>query len=84
MDLARRLAEALRELRAREELSQTEMAKRLGLSQPTFNRLENAGQNTTLRTLTQLCRALGCDVGDLFGRGPKLRRPVRRRRLRQR
>jgi hypothetical protein len=54
----------------------------LGLSQPTLNRLENAGQNTTLRTLTQLCQALGCDVGDLFRRGLPFRRAGDRTRRR--
>jgi DNA-binding Xre family transcriptional regulator len=47
-------------------LSQTETARRRGISQPTLNRLETASQNATLRTLTQICRALQCKVGDLF------------------
>ena len=47
-------------------LSQVQMAKRLGISRPTYNRLENADQNTTLKTLGRLCRALRCDVGELF------------------
>src|SRR5438309_2596244 len=34
------------------------MAKRLGVSRSTLNRLEAADQNTTLRTLDRLCRAL--------------------------
>jgi DNA-binding Xre family transcriptional regulator len=64
-------------------LSQTEMAKWLGISQPTVNRLENASQNTTLKTLNQLCRALKCRVGDLFETGEvKLR--TRRARSRKR
>jgi len=83
MDLARQLAESLRRLRSEGGLTQTEMAKRLGISQPTLNRLENAGQNTTLRTLSQLCRALRCGMGDLFEtgegklhiRGPRGQRP---------
>jgi transcriptional regulator with XRE-family HTH domain len=66
MTLARRLADSLRAMRAAAGLTQTGMARRLGVSQPTLNRLENAGQNTTLKTLDQLCRALRCDVRDLF------------------
>jgi DNA-binding Xre family transcriptional regulator len=55
------------------------MAKRLGISQPTLRQLENAGQNTTLKTLTQVCRALDCDIGALFrGEGRLRRRPTRR------
>ena len=38
----------------------------LGSSQPTLNRLENAAQNTTLKTLNKLCGALACSVGELF------------------
>ena len=66
MDLGRQLAESLRAIRKDSGLTQTEMARRLGISQPTLNRLETAGQNVTLRTLTQVCRALRCKIGDLF------------------
>lgn len=66
MDLGRQLAESLRRLRRDAGLTQSQMAKMLGVSQPTLNRLESAGQNTTLRTLSQLCRALRCEPGDLF------------------
>lgn len=81
MDLARQLAESLRRIRREADLNQTEMAKRLGISQPTLNRLESAGQNTTLKTLGQLCRALNCELGDLFrGRASIVTRDRRRRR----
>ncbi len=73
MDLGRQLADALRSMRKEAGLSQTRMARRLGISQPTLNRLETARQNTTLRTLTQLCRALQCKVGDLFEGRVKLK-----------
>ena len=79
MDLARQLAESLRRLRQEAGLNQTEMAKRLGISQPTLNRLENGSQNTTLKTLNQLCRALRCGVGDLFGAGQVKLHPGRAR-----
>jgi transcriptional regulator with XRE-family HTH domain len=79
MDLARQLADALRSARKEAGLTQTEMARRLGISQPTLNRLETARQNTTLRTLTQLCVALRCKPGDLFD-GHRSVRLARRRR----
>ena len=66
MDLTRLLADALRRMREDAGLSQVEMAKRLRISRATPNRLENASQNTTLKTLEHLCKVLGCDVGDLF------------------
>jgi DNA-binding XRE family transcriptional regulator len=78
VDLSRRLAEALRAMREEAGLTHAEMAKRLRISRPTYTRLENADQNTTLKTLGQLCRALRCDVGDLFG-GELERRRQRRR-----
>ena len=78
VDLARQLAETLRRLRRDAGLTQTEMAKRLGISQPTLNRLEVGGQNTTLQTLGQLCRALRCDPCDLFHPG-RVRLPAGRR-----
>jgi len=69
VDLPRLLAETLRQLRQDARLTQGDLARRLGISRPTLNRLENAGQNTTLKTLGQLCRALRCHPGDLFRPG---------------
>lgn len=65
-DLARRLADTLKQARAEAGLTQIQMARRLRISRPTLTRLENAGQNVTLRTLAQLCRALRAEPGDLF------------------
>jgi len=66
MDFARQLAESLRRLRTGTGLTRRQMARRLGISHATYTRLENANQNVTLKTLTQLCRALNCDMGELF------------------
>jgi len=66
VNLAERLAEKLRKLRVETGLSQVQMARRLRISRSTLNRLEVASQNTTLRTLDQLCRTLKCEPGDLF------------------
>jgi DNA-binding Xre family transcriptional regulator len=62
--LARRLSKAL--ARFRGEASQNQFARRLGISNASLNRLENQVQNISLKTLEQLCRALKCDVVDLF------------------
>lgn len=69
MDLAHRLAETLRRLREDAGLTQVELARRLRMKQSTLNRLENATNNATLRTLDRLCRALECEPGDLFQPG---------------
>jgi DNA-binding XRE family transcriptional regulator len=79
VDLARQLADSLRRMREDAELTHAEMAKRLGVSRPTYTRLENSAQNTTLKTLTQVCRAIGCDIGALFRGDSKLRRQPTRR-----
>jgi transcriptional regulator with XRE-family HTH domain len=75
--LAQRLAERLRKLREEAGLSQVQMARRLGISRSTLNRLEAADQNTTLRTLDQLCQALKCQPGDLFSVEKSLRHRLR-------
>jgi len=80
VNLAERLAEKLRNLRAATGLSQVQMARRLRISRSTLNRLEVGSQNTTLRTLDHLCRALKCEPGDLFGQ-PSDRGVGRRLRL---
>jgi DNA-binding XRE family transcriptional regulator len=77
MDLARQLAVVLVELRRDAARTQAEMAKALGVSRPTLNRLESASQNTTLKTLERLCAALKCEIWELF-RG-EFARDVRRR-----
>ena len=64
MTLAQRLAANLRARRG--DRTQEEFARRLGISRPTLNRLEAAAQNTTLKTLEQISRALRCPVGELF------------------
>jgi UDP-N-acetylglucosamine 1-carboxyvinyltransferase len=62
-------------------VTQTEMAKRLGLSQSTIARAEKGSQNLTLRMLDDLCDALGCDLADLLEPGRvKLRAAPRRTR----
>ncbi len=80
VDLARRLADTLRQLRREAGLTQAEVARRLGVSHPTLNRLESGGQDPTLRTLSQLCRALCCEPGDLFTPGRATLRSGRSRR----
>jgi transcriptional regulator with XRE-family HTH domain len=62
VDLSRELAESLRRSRSKVGLTQTQMAKRLGISQATLDRLESGSQNTTLKTLGQLCGTLKCSV----------------------
>ncbi len=41
-------------------------ARKLGISQAALARLENGAQNTTIKTLQQTCKALRCDIAELF------------------
>jgi transcriptional regulator with XRE-family HTH domain len=68
MDLATRLARNLRH--RRKQLTQEAFARKLGVSRATLTRLENGAQNTTIRTLQQITKALRCDIGDLFKGSP--------------
>ncbi len=65
MSLARQLAENLRARRGK--LTQEAFARKLGISRATLTRLESAAQNTTIKTLEQIARALRCGVAELFG-----------------
>jgi transcriptional regulator with XRE-family HTH domain len=78
VDFARQLAEVLRRTRTEAGFTHRQMAGRLGISHATYTRLENSNQNVTLKTLTQLCRALDCDIGALFRGDVRLRRGPRR------
>jgi transcriptional regulator with XRE-family HTH domain len=82
VNLADQLADALRRLRQDADLTQKDMAKRLGLSHSTLHRVERGDYNTTLKVLEALCEALDCRPGDLFESG-KLRLPTTRIRRRR-
>ncbi len=80
--MPQRLADSLRTLRRDAGLTQVQMAKALGISQPTLNRLESATQNATLRTLGHICKVLNCEPGDLFREGA-LKLGARKRRFKR-
>ena len=64
MDLVDILARNIRALRG--DKTQDAFARKLGISQSTLARLESGVQNTTIKTLQQICKALRCDIGELF------------------
>ena len=64
MNLSEKLAKNLKARRGK--LTQEDFARKLGISRATLTRLENASQNTTLKTLNQITKSLRCEVGDLF------------------
>jgi DNA-binding Xre family transcriptional regulator len=68
MTLAVRLAANLKKRRGR--LSQEAFARHLGISRASLTRIESSGQNTTLRTLERIAKALRCEPADLFQKVP--------------
>lgn len=64
MDFVDILAKNIRTLRG--DKTQDAFARKLGISQATLARLESGAQNTTVKTLQQICKALRCDIGELF------------------
>ena len=64
MDLVDILARNIRALRG--DKTQDAFSRKLGISQATLARLESGAQNTTVKTLQQICKALRCDIGELF------------------
>jgi transcriptional regulator with XRE-family HTH domain len=49
----------IREARSAAQLTQAELARRLGTSQPAIVKLERPGANPTVRTLDRVLRATG-------------------------
>ena len=64
MKLADALSKNLKKRRG--NLTQEAFARKLGISRATLTRLENKAQNTTLKTLEQITKALKCEVDDLL------------------
>lgn len=64
MDLPEILSKNIREMRG--DKTQEAFARKLGISQATLARLESGAQNTTIKTLQQICKAMRCSVGELF------------------
>ena len=52
----------IRETRLKANLTQGELAQKLGVSAPTVNKYENNGQNVTIDTLSKIARALEFDL----------------------
>ncbi len=57
----------LKELRNAKEISQNELARLLEMSLANIQKIEyNKAKSIPLDTLEKLCKALGCQVGDLL------------------
>jgi transcriptional regulator with XRE-family HTH domain len=66
--LARHLAARLRELRARRDLTQDQVAAAIGCHESAVSRWESGERLPTLQDLVALCRLLEVSCDDLLGR----------------
>lgn len=60
--------ENMKQARINKCLSQTELAKIIGVSRQTINMIENGGYNPTIELCIRICKALGVTLNDLFWR----------------
>ena len=56
----------IRELRARDRLSQEELAQKVGVRRETIGNLENGRYNPSLKLAMDIAKVFGCTVEDLF------------------
>ena len=61
-----KLKTRIRELRARDRLSQEELAQRVGVRRETIGNLENGKYNPSLKLAMDIAQVFGCTVEDLF------------------
>lgn len=60
------LNEKMREARQQKGISQTELAKLIGVSRQTINMIENGDYNPTIALCLKICKALDKTLNDLF------------------
>jgi transcriptional regulator with XRE-family HTH domain len=68
------LGEAIRQLRAKAEMSQEELAEAAGTDLTQVGGIERGVRNPSYTTLLRLARALRTEVGELTGLADRLRR----------
>ena len=73
------LGNRIKQLRGKNELTPTELARRAGVSVPTITKLEDgSAQNPTLENLRGIASALGVSVAYLIGEGHPVPENLRR------
>ena len=56
----------MRQARTEKNMSQAELAKKIGVSRQTINMIENGGYNPTIELCIRICKVLGVTLNDLF------------------
>lgn len=67
-DKGETMNDKMKERRISLGLSQSELAKRVGVARQTINMIENGGYNPTLELCIRICHELGVTLNDLFWR----------------
>lgn len=58
--------EKMKAARLKKNLSQADLAKRIGVSRQTINMIENGAYNPTIELCIKICKELGVTLNDLF------------------
>ncbi len=66
MDLKCKIGIAIHKRRTEIGMSQEELGLLIGLDQGYVSRIEKGKMNLTLDTIEAICKALDCEVGELF------------------
>jgi HTH-type transcriptional regulator/antitoxin HipB len=59
---ASQLGQALARLRERDDLSQSDLAKKAGLRQPTISKVERGAPHTEVETIFAMCAAMNLEI----------------------
>jgi transcriptional regulator with XRE-family HTH domain len=65
-DDAKKLGENLKKIRTKKNITQTELAKTLGVDKSFVSNIENGKTNPTLSTITNLAQTLGMSTNELL------------------
>ena len=65
-DDAKKLGENLKKIRTKKNITQTELAKTLGVDKSFVSNIENGKTNPTLSTITNLANSLGVSTNELL------------------
>ena len=62
--------ENLRVARARKNISQTDLARKVGITQSHYNRIEHGKRDGSIKTLRAICKVLGVGIEKLLEEPP--------------
>lgn len=63
---SKKLGENLKQIRTNKNITQMEIAEKLGVNKSFISNIENGKTNPTLSTITSLATALGVSTNELF------------------